>query len=120
METIELKIFNIVGSHLCIEAEDGHKVNALIKKGFEEGKKITLSFQNVDMITTAFLNTAIGQLYRDYSEEKIKSSLEVVKIEKDDANRIKRVTDTAKAFYKDREGQLKRSIDVILGEDNDE
>ena len=120
METIELKIYNIVGSQLCIEAEDGQKVYTLIKKGFDEGKKIILSFQNVSMITTAFLNTAIGQLYRDYKEEKIKSSLEVVNIDQDDARRIKRVTDTAKVFYKDREGQLKKSISEILGENNDD
>ncbi len=120
METIELKIYNIVGSQLCIEADDGQKVFSLIKKGFDEGKKITLSFQNVDMITTAFLNTAVGQLYRDYPEDKIKSSLEVVNIDPDDARRIKRVTDTAKAFYKDRDGQLKKSISEILGEGDNE
>jgi Icc-related predicted phosphoesterase len=120
MNSIELKIYNIVGSQLCIEAEDGLKVYSLIKKGFDEGKKIILSFQNVDMITTAFLNTAIGQLYRDYPEDKIKSSMEVINLENDDAKRIKRVTDTAKAFYKDRGEQLKKSIDEILGEGNDE
>ncbi|MDA3884244.1 MAG: STAS-like domain-containing protein [Candidatus Delongbacteria bacterium] len=120
MDSIELKIYNIVGSQLCVEAEDGQKVYDFIKKGLNEGKRIVLSFQNVEMITTAFLNTAVGQLYRDYPEEQIKSSLEVINLEPDDAQRIKRVTDTAKAFYKDRDKQLRKSIDDILGEGDDE
>jgi hypothetical protein len=116
METIELYIYNIVGSQLCIEADDGQKVFEKIKKGFDESKRIMLSFQNVEMVTTAFLNTAVGQLYRDYPEDKIKSSMEVKDIAPDDAKRIKRVTDTAKAFYKNPEERLRKSIDEILGE----
>jgi len=115
MESVVLNIHNIVGNSLCVEADDGQKVYTLIKKALESDKKIVLSFQNIEMLTTAFLNTAIGQLYRDFEENRIKDSLSVEHITPEFAVSIKRVTSTAKLFYKDPD-RMKNSINEILGE----
>jgi len=115
MEKVVLNIYNIVGNSLCVEADDGQKVYILIKKALESDKKVILSFQNIEMLTTAFLNNAIGQLYRDFEENKIKESLSVEHITPGFAVSIKRVTSTAKPFYNDPE-RMKNSIDEILGE----
>lgn len=112
MESITINIVNTIGDVYGVEAEDGQKVFELVVKAFNDKKKITLSFQNIEMLTTAFLNTAVGQLYKDYSEDFIKENLSVSNISESGKVALKRVVDTAKLFYKNPEA-LKRSIDEI-------
>lgn len=108
-----INIVNTIGDTFAVEAEDGQKVYTLIKKAFDKGNKVVLSFLNVKMMTTAFLNTAVGQLYGDYAEETIKERMQVQDISESGIVSLKRVVDTAKLFYKDPDA-LKRSIDEIL------
>lgn len=116
MQEIIIRVFNTVGSAFCVEADDGQNVYDLIVKALREGKKIRISFQNVEMLTSAFLNTAIGQLYRDFEEEKIKNSLTVENMLPEDKALLKRVIATAKLFYSDPE-RLQNSIKEILGDE---
>lgn len=112
MENITIKIVNVIGDVYGVEAEDGQKVFDLVIKAFNDRKQVTLSFQNIEMLTTAFLNTAIGQLYKDYSEVFVKENLKVSDVSESGKVALKRVVDTAKLYYKDPEA-LKRSIDEI-------
>jgi predicted DNA-binding protein with PD1-like motif len=118
METAQtnISVANVIGDIYGVEADEGQKVYELIKKAFAENRQVALSFLNIEMLTTAFLNTAIGQLYRDYSEEKIKENLRVEHISSSGKVILKRVVDTAKLFYKDPETfqRLQKSIDEIL------
>ena len=113
MKNTTINIVNTVGDVYCVEAEDGQKVFDLITKAFSEDHKVVLSFQNVEMLTTAFLNTAIGQLYKDYSEEFIRENLSVIDISESGKVSLKRVVITAKLFYKDPEA-MQRSIHEIM------
>jgi len=115
MEELHINVFNIVGNSLCVESDDGEKVFIQVSAALKAGKKVILSFQNVEMLTSAFLNTAIGQLYRDFSESEIKESLTVIQLEGADRILLKRVIDTAKLFYKDP-GRLEKSINEIMGD----
>ena len=112
MEYITINIVNTIGDVYGVEAEDGQRVFEFIVKAFNDQKKVELSFQNIEMLTTAFLNTAVGQLYKDYSESFIKENLKVSDISESGKVALKRVVDTAKLFFKDPEA-LKRSIDEI-------
>ncbi len=115
MDNSTINIVNAVGDSFCVEAEDGQKVFELIKKVLAEKLKVTLSFLNVEMLTTAFLNTAIGQLYRDFPEELIKENLKVENLSQSGLVSLKRVVDTAKLYYKDPDA-MQRSINDILGD----
>lgn len=112
MENITINIVNTIGDVYGVEAEDGQKVFELISKAFNDKKKVILSFQNIEMLTTAFLNTAVGLLYKDLTEVFIKENLSVSDISESGKVALKRVVDTAKLFYSDPEA-LKRSIDEI-------
>jgi hypothetical protein len=115
MEEVVFSVFSITGNALCVEAEDGQKIFLMITKAFEKGQKVKLSFQNVEMLTSAFLNTAVGQLYRDFKEDRIKANLSVEYLSPEDKALLKRVITTAKLFYKDPE-RLQKSINEILGD----
>lgn len=113
MERTTINIVNAIGDFYGVEAEDGQKVYELIRKAIDGDHKVILSFQNIEMLTTAFLNSAIGQLYRDYSDIQIKNCLQVADISDSGKVALKRVVDTAKLFYKDPDA-LRRSIDDII------
>jgi hypothetical protein len=113
MEYITINIVNTIGDVYGVEAEDGQRVFDFIIKAFKDQRKAILSFQNIEMLTTAFLNTAVGQLYRDYSESFIKENLKISDISESGKVSLKRVVDTAKQYYKDPDA-LSRSIDAIL------
>lgn len=115
MESTTINIVNAIGDVYGVEANDGQKVYELVKKAMDSDHKVTLSFRNIEMLTTAFLNTAIGQLYKDYSEEQVKQHLQVTDISDSGKVALKRVVDTAKLFYSDPEA-LQRSIDDILND----
>jgi len=115
MDNSTINIVNAVGDSFCVEAEDGQKVFELINKVLAEKRKVTLSFLNVEMLTTAFLNTAIGQLYRDFSEDLIRENLMVENLSQSGLVSLKRVVDTAKLYYKDPDA-MQRSINDILGD----
>ena len=100
-EDIGISIFEVVGSPLCVASNDGQKVYNRLTAALEADRSIVLSFRNVTTLTSAFLNTAIGQLYGSFSEEKIRSRLKVKNVESDDLALLKRVVDNAKLYFKD-------------------
>lgn len=65
-DKITIKVANLIGSPLCISAEDGQKVFDKIVPLLKSGKQITISFENVSMLISLFLNVAIGQLYSSF------------------------------------------------------
>ncbi len=113
MEKIKISIYAIIGDSLCIAAEDGNKVYEQIKTALLKKKKVNISFLNIEMLTSAFLNTAIGRIYGEFEDKYIKSSLTVSDISDEDKLLLKRVIETAKNYYKDPD-QFEKSIKKIM------
>lgn len=114
-EVVTKSVYQIVGAGICVEADDGKKVYDVICEFIKQKQPVVLSFLNVTMLTSAFLNTAIGLLYKDFSEEDIKQYLSVSDIDPTDKVLLKRVVDTAKLFYTDPE-RIKNSLKEVLEE----
>jgi STAS-like domain of unknown function (DUF4325) len=102
-KNINLSVFEIVGSPLCVASDDGQRVHDRIASTLKEGRNVTVSFRNVSSLTSAFLNAAIGQLYGSFSEAQIRSKLKVKDMQPDDLVLLKRVVDTAKEYFKNPE-----------------
>ena len=85
------------------------------KKFIRQNKPVVLSFLNITMLTSAFLNTAIGALYKDFSENDVKKFLKVEDLTSTDTVLLKRVVDTAKLYYKNPK-RIEQSVKEILGE----
>jgi hypothetical protein len=114
---INIDVASVIGGTYGVTAEAGQKVYELIKKAFAENRQVAVSFLNIEMLTTAFLNAAIGQLYKDFSEETIKKNLHVENIYGSGQTILQHVTDMANLCYKDPEKfqELQKSIDEIFG-----
>ncbi|RKU17171.1 hypothetical protein C6501_04530 [Candidatus Poribacteria bacterium] len=115
-ESIKVSVFGIVGSPLCVASSDGQEVYERLNAAFEANRKVTLSFHNVTALTSAFLNAAIGQLYGTFSEDKIRSSLEMENMEKDDEDLLERVVENAKLYFKDPE-RFNQAIQETLNDE---
>jgi len=115
-DQIKIKVADLIGSSLCISAEDGQKVFGKVEQLVKEGKQVTISFENVTMLISLFFNVAIGQLYGSFSEETIRAQLKVEGLSSDDMELLKRVVDNAKKYYSNK----KSYDDAWLEEDNNE
>ena len=118
-EPILLRIYEIVGSSLCVASEDGQKVFDQIALALKADQKVKLSLQNVESLTSAFLNAAIGQLYGQFSEDQIRRSLSVSDIDDNDLALLKRVVDTAKIYFSSPQ-IFDMARQEVLGDDDQE
>ncbi len=116
---IILMVFEVVGSGICVSSDDGQKVHDQIAAALREGEKVKLSFLNIESLTSAFLNAAVGQLYGAFSEETIKGSLSVADMEQEDLVLLKRVVETAKEYFSDPD-RFKKAREEALEERDDD
>lgn len=72
---ILIHVRTVINSPFCIDAADGQKIYELLHKALSGKKHVTLSFKGIDLLITAFLNTAVGQLFKDFTEEQVHSYL---------------------------------------------
>ena len=117
--TVGIEIPEAVGSRVCVAADDGELLFEKIATAIEDGSKVRLSFKNVDTVTSAFLNTAIGQLFGSFSGEQIASLLEFSEVDEEDLFLLKRVLERARAYFSEPE-RLERLRREISGEGDDD
>ena len=78
---MELMIKDIIGSDIASDNEQGDLIFDQIVSGVDNHEKqIFLDFSDLKLITTAFLNNAIGKLYQRYSRQELKGLLKVKNI----------------------------------------
>ena len=110
----ELKIVNVINSEFAVSPEDGDSVFNLIKEKVDFKEKIVIDFSNIDIITTAFLNNAIGKLYNIYDKEKLNQYISMKNISKSDLDLVKKVIERAKIKFS------KEDINILEKELEDE
>ncbi len=112
MDKIKIDVYNIVSSPYCVESEDGERIFQAIEKALGKGRDIVVSFKNVEIITTAFLNPAIGKLLECHTKEEVLAKMSFVDIIESDKLKINRVIETAELYYKDPD-RMQRTVDSI-------
>lgn len=119
MKLVTVHISTVVGGGICVAASDGNKVHDAILAEFQAGNRVAISFQNVSRMTTAFLNAAIGQLYGEFAEERLKQLLAPpVHAEPWHLNRLKLVVDRAKTFFSNPKS-ARSAFKNVTGMDDD-
>ncbi len=114
-ETVDLKLLDVVGSPYCVASEDGEKVYRAIGAELRAGKNVRISLAGVEDLTSAFLNTAIGQLYNgEFSEQFLRQHLSVQDASPEDQFLLKRVVERAKEFFRDPES-FEQAVKLALG-----
>lgn len=99
---IIVRVFDVVGGPLCVSADDGQAVHDKIVPLLREDRNVAVSFEKVETLISAFLNAAIGQLYGEFPEDRIRSLLSVRDMSQEDLALLKRVVDNAKVYFQNR------------------
>ena len=112
MELVKIIVSEIISSDAAVSADSGDKVFERIDR--EIGLKIVeLDFSNITMMTTAFLNAAIGQLYSKYTSEQLNKNLKLVNVDNDDKILFKKVVERAKQYFADK-SNLDDSVNKVF------
>ena len=98
-EPITVRVYDIAGGPLCVSADDGQRLHDKIMPLLKEGTLVVLSFEQVETMISAFLNAAVGQLYGELPEDRIRELLSVRDMAPDDLEVLKRVVDNAKTYF---------------------
>lgn len=97
---VTVRIFDIVGGPLCVSTDDGQRVHDKIVPLLRDGTPVVLSFEQIETLIPAFLNAAIGQLYGEFPEERIRELVSVRDMDEEDQAVLKRVVGNAKTYFK--------------------
>lgn len=115
-DEIVVRVFDIVGGPLCVSADDGQAVHDKLVPLLREGRKVAISFSRVETLISAFLNAAIGQLYGEFPEDRIRELVSVRDMSDDDLAMLKRVVENAKVYFKHRK-QFDRAWKEEIGDE---
>ena len=98
MESV-VAVCDLVQDKLCISADDGVSIFQRIQSSLERNTNVTVDFSHIEMMTAAFLNSAIGNLYGVFDENRISQCVSFSALNQTDSALLKRVTATAKAYH---------------------
>lgn len=93
-----INIFNEVNSIAAVSADDGKLICEKIKVAINNGKDIILDFLNIEFLTSAFLNPAVGQLFSFFDVDKVES-IKLENISESDRDLYRQVLERAKEFH---------------------
>lgn len=115
-ENAILKVNEYTVLDIAVSSDEGDKINQRIHLLLERYQKVTIDFSGITLLTSAFLNAAIGQLYNDFNSEELASRLLLSNVNKEDLPLFKKVTDRAKEYFKN-EQEFSKTTKEILDEE---
>lgn len=112
-------IKNIIESDLAVSSEVGQKVLKTIETNIGNNISMDIDFTGIKSLTTAFLNVAIGELYKDRNREDLNKyvKIDARTLTRLQAQKVKMVMDNSREKYST---SLKKKIDEVAlhGESN--
>jgi hypothetical protein len=111
----KLIISDIINGTSAVSSDDGQLVYEKMEKALQNDKKVELDFKDIEILTTAFLNAAIGQLYSNHTSEELNSRLKVENVSQEDLTLFKKVIHRAKEYYTNPKGFEDSANNAIYG-----
>ncbi len=110
---IEIKIAEKLGTKFAVSTDSGKYICNLIVKVIEKGGFVELNFAGVGLLTSAFLNAAIGQLYNKYDSPTLQEKLSVSNMDNDDKYTLSLVIKRAKEYFANPE-EFEKIVSEVL------
>ena len=110
-----IKVKEVINRDTAVSSDDGDAVYNDILVGLKENLIIELDFSEITLMTTAFLNSAIGQLYSLYTSEELNDSLKLKNVAEEDRILFKKVIDRAKQYQANKKGFEDSANNAIYG-----
>lgn len=110
-----IKVKEIINRVTAVSSDDGDVVHIKLTDALKEGYLVELDFSEISLMTTAFLNSAIGQLYSEYSSEELNDTLKLINVAEEDKILFKKVVDRAKQYLANKKGFEDSANNAIYG-----
>ena len=110
VEEIKISILESVGGSAAVSSEDGDLLFDKISNALNNKIVVMLDFNNLELITSTFLNASIGQLYSEFDSDYLNAHLKLINISEDDLALLKKVIQRAKEYFKNKE-EIEKSIE---------
>jgi hypothetical protein len=98
-EINHLLVRKIINSDVAVSTDDGDLVFAEIDKALTLDQAVELDFSGIQILITAFLNAAIGQLYSKYESQQLNAMLKLTHVANEDKILFKKVVERAKEYF---------------------
>lgn len=100
-----ISVKEIINKPIAVSTDDAKKVQEEIKKLIEKNENIEVSFENISMLISHFLNVSIGELYPIYKDKWDKlDNIKFIGINADDLELLKtRIIPSFKNTQTDKE-----------------
>lgn len=116
IEILNISILDEINSNAAVSTEDGNRVFNKINRALENSIPINLNFININLLTSAFLNAAIGQLYSKFSSKELNEKLNITNISEEDKSVFLLVVKRAKEYFADKK-RFNSVIDNVIDSD---
>jgi hypothetical protein len=113
-EPFSIRVLDLIGRPLAVDTADGQRLHDKIAPLLREGRKVVLSFDGINMVITAFLNAAVGQLYGEFPLETVDSLVEVRNLLPVFQATFEKSCELSKAYFRDPD-RLKKAIEEVMG-----
>lgn len=110
-----IKVTEVINRDSAVSSDDGENVYTNILDAIKEGNIVELDFSGISLMTTAFLNSAIGQLYSMFTSEELNTSLKLKNVAQEDGILFKKVIDRAKQYQANKKGFEDSANNAIYG-----
>jgi hypothetical protein len=92
----------IIKSDTALTPDSGSLVFEVLSSALSKDESISIDFSGIEVMTSAFLNAAIGQLYSQFNSEKLNKFLKVKNLPIEDRALLLKVIERAKDYFKDQ------------------
>lgn len=110
-----IKVKELINRDSAVSSDDGETVYNNILEAIKEEYIVELDFSEITIMTTAFLNSAIGQLYSMFSSDELNTSLKLKNVAEEDGILFKKVIDRAKQYQANKKGFEDSANNAIYG-----
>lgn len=97
---VQVQVSNFASKGLCISTTSAQFLFDKILPILRNGTRVDLSFEGVEVLISAFLNVAIGQLYGVLSEDTVDSLVSYSKLSNHNQSLVDCVVDNAKVYFR--------------------
>jgi len=106
-------VADLISSKIAVSPDKGEILYNSIKNEISNKNKVNVSFKNIEDLTTAFLNKAIGNLYNCFTSESLNEYLSISDLDDLDKYLLNKVITRAKIDIKTDE-TLRKNIDEVF------
>jgi STAS-like domain of unknown function (DUF4325) len=101
----------------CVDPADGVRTQAATTAALQRGEAVCLDFSGVTVLTSSFLNTAVGRLYAALPAGTLESRLTFTGLDAIDEALVREVQANARRFYAatpEQQAQLVESASHLI------